>query len=78
MQNRTELALQDLKKYHRVIKDQLNMIERDHLHTYLPWKIKEPILEAYIALNDTLENEIQELEEAVQSMKINQGLGLRK
>ena len=75
-QNRTELALQDLKKYHRVIKDQLNMIEYDHLHTYLPWKIKEPILEAYIALNDTLEDEIQKLEDVVGFIKINEGLGL--
>lgn len=73
---KTELALQDLKKKRQTIQNQIVSLEQDHLFTYLPLEIKDSILEAYVALNDTLEDEIQKLEELVQSMKINQGLGL--
>ena len=75
-QNKTELALQNLKKRHQAIQNQIVGLEQDHLFTYLPSDIKDSILEAYIALNDTLENEIQKLEDVVGFIKINQGLGL--
>ena len=75
-QNRTELALQSLKKQRQTIYNQIVSLEQDHLFTYLPLETKDSIIEAYLRTEEVLADEIQKLEELVQSMKINQGLGL--
>lgn len=75
-QNRTELALQSLKKQRQAIYNQIVSLEQDHLFTYLPLETKDSIIEAYLRTEEVLADEIQKLEGLVQSMKINQGLGL--
>ena len=76
MTNKTELALRDLKNKHRVVKNQLRDLERELIHTYLPGSVKDPILEAYITLDETLEEQVEALEKIVMFQSINQGLGL--
>ena len=76
MTNKTELALRDLKNKHRVVKNQLRDLERELIHTYLPGSVKDPILEAYITLDETLEEQIETLEKIIMFQSINQGLGL--
>lgn len=75
-QNKTELALQSLKKQRQAIYNQIVGLEQDHLFTYLPLETKDSIIEAYLRTEEVLADEIQKLEGLVQSMKINQGLGL--
>jgi hypothetical protein len=76
MITKTELALKDLKKKHLVVLNHLNDLERELIHSYLPGSVKDPILEAYIALEETLEEQIQALEKTAMFQSINQGLGL--
>ena len=76
MTNKTELALKDLKNKHRVVKNQLRDLERELIHTYLPGSVKDSILEAYITLDETLEEQVEALEKIVMFQSINQGLGL--
>jgi hypothetical protein len=76
MITKTELALKDLKKKHLVVLNHLNDLERELIHSYLPGSVKDPILEAYIALEETLEEQIQALEKIAMFQSINQGLGL--
>jgi hypothetical protein len=75
-QNKTELALQGLKKQRQAVYNQIVNLEQDHLFTYLPLEIKDSIIEAYLATEEALADGIQKLEEIVQLMKVNEGLGL--
>jgi hypothetical protein len=75
-QNKTELALQGLKKQRQAIYNQIVSLEQDHLFTYLPLEVKDSIIEAYLATEEALADGIQKLEEIVQLMKVNEGLGL--
>lgn len=73
---KAELVLQDLKKQRRAAHNQIVNLEQDHLFTSLPLEVKDLVIETYIIMEETLEDSIQKLEELVQSMKINEGLGL--
>lgn len=75
MINKTELALKDLKNKHRAVRNHLKALETDHIHSYLPGSVKDSILEAYIALDETLEEQVEALEKIVMFQSINQGLG---
>lgn len=77
MENKTELALRDLKKQHRAVQNQIVFLERDHLFTYLPSEVKDSLIESYIATEQALQDGIHLLEVIVESIKINQGLGIR-
>jgi len=73
---KTELVLEDFKKKLRVVQNQIADIEQDHLFTYLPMEVKDSTLEALMSLEGTLTDGIVRLEEMVQLMKVNEGLGL--
>jgi len=76
MINKAELALKDLKNKHRVVRNHLKTLESELIHNYLPGSVKDPILEAYITLDETLEEQVEALEKIVMFQSINQGLGL--
>lgn len=73
---KTELLLQDLKKQRQAVYNQIVNLEQDHLFTFLPLEVKDSIIETYLTTVEVLEDGIQKLEEIVQSMKVNEGLGL--
>lgn len=73
---KTELLLQDLKKQRQAVYNQIVNLEQDHLFTFLPLEVKDSIIETYLVTVEVLEDGIQKLEEIVQSMKVNEGLGL--
>ena len=74
---KTELLLQDLKKQRRAVYNQIVNLEQEHLFTYLPSEVKDSLIESYIATEQALQDGIYLLEVIVESMKINQGLGIR-
>lgn len=73
---KTELLLQDLKKQRQAVYNQIVNLEQEHLFTFLPMEVKDSIIETYLTTVEVLEDGIQKLEEIVQSMKVNEGLGL--
>ena len=73
---KTELLLQDLKKQRQAVYNQIVNLEQDHLFTFLPLEVKDSIIETYLVTEEVLADGIQKLEEIVQSMKVNEGLGL--
>ena len=77
MNTKTELLLQDLKKQRRAVQNQIINLEQDHLFSFLPLEVKDSIIETYLVTEEVLQDGIQKLEELVQAMKINEGLGIR-
>ena len=73
---KTELLLQDLKKQRRAVQNQIVNLEQEHLFTFLPSEVKDSLIESYIVTEQALQDGIYLLEVIVESMKINQGLGL--
>ena len=73
---KTELLLQDLKKQRQAVYNQIVNLEQEHLFTFLPMEVKDSIIETYLVTEEVLADGIQKLEEIVQSMKVNEGLGL--
>ena len=74
---KTELLLQDLKKQRQAVYNQIVNLEQDHLFTFLPLEVKDSIIETYLVTEEVLADGIQKLEELVQVMKVNEGLGIR-